>query len=258
MDSDGYDAPEFAPGSVWLCGAGPGDAGLLTLLARHGLRHADVIVHDALISAAVLALAGDGARLESMGKRGRRPSARQAEITARLIELAGQGLRVLRLKGGDPFVFGRGPEEAQALKKAAIPFRVVPGVPAGIGGLAYAGIPVTSRGHGGVAIVTGHGPGGGLPTDIDWRALAVAVPSIVFYMAQGNLGEIAERLMAAGRPADEPMAVVAEATQPRQMVIETTLGRCRQDLAGAGIDGPAVVCVGDVVRLRRQLDWWRP
>ncbi|TAN66132.1 MAG: uroporphyrinogen-III C-methyltransferase, partial [Magnetospirillum sp.] len=140
-----FDLPPFEAGTVWLVGAGPGDPGLLSLLALHALRSADHIVCDALVDPRILALARPGAVVEAMGKRGGQSSARQSDITGRLVDLARQGLRVLRLKGGDPFVFGRGPEEALALAEAGIGFRIVPGITAGIGGLAYAGIPATSR-----------------------------------------------------------------------------------------------------------------
>src|SRR5881397_49850 len=151
------DAPVLAPRHVWLAGAGPGDPGLLTLDALAGLSQADVVVHDALVDRRVLALAGAQARLEFAGKRGGRPSAEQGDISNRLIELARAGKRVLRLKGGDPCVFGRGGEEALALKAAGVPFRIIPGVTAGIGGLAYAGIPVTHRDtNSAVTFLTGH------------------------------------------------------------------------------------------------------
>ena len=137
--------PDFEPGWVWLVGAGPGDPGLLTLHALNALRQADVVVYDALVDETVLQFANPGATLEYSGKRGGKPSPKQRDISARLVELARAGKRVLRLKGGDPFVFGRGGEEALALVDAGIPFRLVPGVTAGIGGLGYAGIPVTHR-----------------------------------------------------------------------------------------------------------------
>ena len=157
MDLRRLNLPEFAPGSVWLVGAGPGDPGLLSALALHALDLADHVVYDALVDPRILALARPGAALEYAGKRGGRPSPRQADISTRLIALAREGRRVLRLKGGDPCVFGRGGEEALALARAAIPFRIVPGITAGIGGLAYAGIPVTHREVGSaVTFVTGH------------------------------------------------------------------------------------------------------
>lgn len=248
--------PPFAPGSVWLVGAGPGDPGLLTLAAAHALAHADAIVYDALIDDSVLALAPATAVREFVGKRGGRPSPRQSEITARLVELAGQGLRVLRLKGGDPFVFGRGAEEALALAAAGIPFRIVPGVTAGIGGLAYAGIPATSRDtNSAVAFVTGHDASGGLPDDIDWPALARGAPVIVLYMAMRQLAALAAVLTGAGRRPDEPVAVVSRATTAGQRVVQGTLATIADRVRAAGVGAPAVIVVGEVVRLRDRLAW---
>src|ERR1051326_2358850 len=146
LELPGLELPELAPGSVWLVGAGPGDPGLLSLLAVHALRQADVVVYDALVDQRVLALARRGAELDYAGKRGGRPSPQQPDISLRLVKLARAGKRVLRLKGGDPFVFGRGGEEGRALAAAGIPFRIVPGITAGIGGTAAAGIPLTHRG----------------------------------------------------------------------------------------------------------------
>ncbi|MEW5729862.1 MAG: uroporphyrinogen-III C-methyltransferase [Pseudomonadota bacterium] len=253
-----FDFPDFAPGSVWLVGAGPGDPGLMTLLAVHALGQADVVVTDALVDRRILALARPGVPVEGMGKRGGHASPKQPEINARLIELAREGKRVLRLKGGDPFVFGRGAEEALALVAAGIPFRVVPGVSAGIGGLAYAGIPVTSRDvNSAVAFVTGHGQDGDVP-DADWEALARGAPVIVFYMALRQLDKVVERLLAAGRAEDEPVAVVSKAATPDQRVLETTIGRVVADLEATPLDPPALLVVGGVVALRDRLDWWTP
>src|SRR5260221_2382168 len=171
------DLPDFATGSVWLVGAGPGDPGLLSLLALHALRQADTVVHDALVDQRILRLARPEASLEFAGKRGGKPSPKQPDISARLIHLARAGRRVLRLKGGDPFVFGRGAEEALALVAANVPFRVVPGITAGIGGLTYAGIPTTHR-HTNAAVTFTNCPhsAGVVP---DWRhsgALARRAP----------------------------------------------------------------------------------
>src|SRR5205085_7968998 len=183
------DFPEFAPGSVWLVGAGPGDPGLLTALALHALDQADSVVYDALVDRRILELARPGAVREYAGKRGGRPSPSQPDISARLIRLAQAGHRVLRLKGGDPCVFGRGGEEALALAEAGIPFRIVPGITAGIGGLAYAGIPVTHRDiNSAVTFVTGHGSGGAVPNAVDWPAIARGSPVIVLYMGLRHLG----------------------------------------------------------------------
>jgi uroporphyrin-III C-methyltransferase len=248
--------PAFEPGWVWLAGAGPGDAGLLTLLALHGLRHADAVVYDALVSPDILDLAASGALREFAGKRGGKPSAKQPDISRRLIQLAREGRRVLRLKGGDPFVFGRGGEEALALVAAGVPFRVVPGVSAGIGGLAYAGIPITHRDvNSAVTFVTGHDAAGAVPDSVDWEALAKGAPVIVVYMALKHIAAIAGRLLAAGRPPTEPVAVVSRATTPQQRVLETTLARAAADVAASGIEPPAVVAIGQAVTLRAGLDW---
>jgi len=252
----GLPLPAFEPGWVWLAGAGPGDPGLLTLLALHGLRHADIIVYDALVGPGVLALARPGAALEYAGKRGGKPSARQPDISLRLVQLAREGKRVLRLKGGDPFVFGRGGEEAMALVAAGIPFRIVPGISAGIGGLAYAGIPVTHRDiNSAVTFITGHDTSGLVPDSVDWPSLAKGSPVLVIYMALKHIEGIAQRLLAAGRPPEEPVAVVSNATVAGQTVLETTLGACAAAVASSGIEPPALVVVGEVVRLRAALDW---
>ena len=248
--------PAFEPGWVWLAGAGPGDAGLLTLLAVHGLRHADVVVYDALVGDDVLAHVREGCRLEYAGKRGGRPSPKQADISHRLVQLAREDLRVLRLKGGDPFVFGRGGEEALALVEAGVPFRVIPGVSSGIGGLAYAGIPVTHRDvNSAVTFLTGHDLTGDVPGGLDWPALARGSPVIVLYMAMKHLAGIAQRLVEAGRRADEPVAIVSKAATPEQAVVETTLARAAADAEAHGIGPPCLVVIGDVVRLRAGLDW---
>jgi uroporphyrin-III C-methyltransferase len=246
--------PAFEPGTVWLVGAGPGDPGLLTLLAAKALETADVVVHDALVSPEILALARPGARRIDMGKRGGRPSHRQDAINGELIALARAGLRVLRLKGGDPFVFGRGGEECLALAGAGIRFRVVPGVTAGIGGLAYAGIPLTHRGLATAAtLITGHDQGGALPEGMDWEALARMPGVLVFYMALATLETLSERLIAAGKPPMTPVAIVSSATTGAQEVIETSLARCARDVVRLGAKRPAIIAVGEVVRLRAAL-----
>jgi uroporphyrin-III C-methyltransferase len=250
------DLPEFAPGSVWLVGAGPGDPGLLSLLALHALHHADTVVYDALVTPPILKLARDGARLDYAGKRGGKPSPLQPDITERLIRLARAGERVLRLKGGDPFVFGRGGEEALALAAAHIPFRVVPGITAALAGLAYAGIPATHRQcNASIAFITGQASGGEVPDGLDWPALARAAPLLLIYMALKHLDTIAQRLMAAGRSPDEPVAVISQATTPAQRVLETVLHRAAADVVSAAIEPPAIVAVGPSVRLRTSLNW---
>jgi uroporphyrin-III C-methyltransferase len=250
--------PPFEPGTVWLVGAGPGDPGLLTLHAAHALAGADVVVYDALVNPKILALARPGARMEAAGKRGGRPSPTQPDISRRLIELARAGNRVLRLKGGDPFVFGRGGEEALALVEAGIPFRLVPGITAAIGGLAYAGIPATHREtNSAVAFVTGHTAGGDLPAGLDWQALAKGVPVVVFYMGLTHLDEIARRMMEAGRPADDKVAIISKATTPDQRILVSTLGECAREAKAAGIEPPAIVAMGEVVGLHSALDWFK-
>src|SRR5438309_3581902 len=191
IDSARLELPAFAPGSVWLVGAGPGDPGLLSALALHALDHADIVVYDALVDPRILALARPGAAFDYAGKRGGRPSPSQPDISARLIELARAGQRVLRLKGGDPCVFGRGGEEALALAEAGIPFRIVPGVTAGIGGPAYAGIPVTHREtNSAVTLLTGHDGGAGALADSNLAAIAGRTPGLVFYMAVTRLASL--------------------------------------------------------------------
>jgi uroporphyrin-III C-methyltransferase len=251
--------PELKPRSVWLVGAGPGDPGLLSVLALHALQTADAIVYDALVDPRILALARDAAALEDAGKRGGRPSPRQPDISARLIALARAGHRVLRLKGGDPCVFGRGGEEALALAEAGIPFRIVPGITAAIGGLAYAGIPLTHRGiNSAVTLITGHNSDGAVPGEVnsapDWPAIAKGSPVIVLYMALRHLDDIARRLMAAGRAADEAVAIVSKATTAEQRVVVTTLGQAAA--FAADVSGPAIIAIGEVVRLHEMLAWF--
>lgn len=248
--------PSMEKGSVWLVGAGPGDPGLLTLHAANALQQADVIVHDALVNAECLSLARPGAVLEFAGKRGGKPSHKQRDISLRLVELARAGHRVLRLKGGDPFVFGRGGEEALTLVEHGIAFRIVPGITAGIGGLAYAGIPVTHRevNHA-VTFLTGHDSSGLVPDRINWEGIAKGSPVIVLYMAMKHIGQIAANLIAGGRSPDEPVAFVCNAATAEQAVLETTLARAEADVEAAGIEPPAIVVVGEVVRLRGSLDW---
>src|ERR1700722_9438067 len=208
---DGLSLPRFCPGEVWLAGAGPGDPGLLTLHAANALSQADVILYDALVHDAVLRLADPAAVLEFAGKRGGRPSPNQRDITERLIELARQGQRVLRLKGGDPFVFGRGGEEAAGLAAAGISFRIIPGLTAGLAGLAYANILATTRDtNHGVILVTGQ-YAAGTERAMEWSALAQSRLPIIIYMGMSRLPEIAVALMTAGLPHETPVAVVCEA-----------------------------------------------
>ncbi len=245
--------PEFTAGWVWLVGAGPGDPGLITMLALHAIAAADFILYDALVDETLLRMARPGVGLIFAGKRAGVRSCKQEDISNLLADLARQGHRVLRLKGGDPFVFGRGGEEAQDLARAGIPFRIVPGITAGIGGLAYAGIPLTHRDtNASVTFLTGHGADGQLPPH-DWQALAKASSTLIFYMARKRAGAIAEALIAAGRDPQEPAAIVANATRHDQQVIVTRL----KELGTAAEASPAIciIVIGQNVRLRDQLDW---
>ncbi|QFT34396.1 Uroporphyrinogen-III C-methyltransferase [Labrenzia sp. THAF82] len=248
--------PDFEPGWVWLAGAGPGDPGLLTLHALNGLRQADVVVYDALVDSSILAWVKPDAVTDFAGKRGGKPSPKQRDITLKLIDYARQGKRVLRLKGGDPFVFGRGGEEALGLVEAGIPFRIIPGITAGIGGLAYAGIPATHRDcNQAVTFLTGHDQSGLTPDAINWEGIAKGSPVIVMYMAMKHLETIAGKLMAGGRSAAEPVGIVCNASLDGQEILETSLGRCAEDAKASGMAPPAIVVVGEVVRLRSGLDW---
>ncbi|MCE1236550.1 MAG: uroporphyrinogen-III C-methyltransferase [Hyphomicrobiales bacterium] len=245
--------PAFEPGSVWLVGAGPGDPGLLTARAIHALQTADVLVYDALVAPEILALVRPDTEREFAGKRGGKPSAKQGDIIERLIELARSGKRVLRLKGGDPFVFGRGGEEALALVAAGVPFHVVPGITSGLGGLTAAGIPATTRDtNQAIVLMTGHLAMDG-PETIDWAAFVATGVPLVLYMAMNNLAPIMAELMKAGMPADTPVGFVNKATTPEQRVLVSTLGTCVVDVAAAGIEAPTITVIGSIVPLRAAL-----
>jgi uroporphyrin-III C-methyltransferase len=246
----------FEPGTVWLVGAGPGDPGLLTLHAARALAEADIVLHDALVSPEILALAPQ-ARLEPVGKRAGGRRTPQLRINERLIQLAREGLRVVRLKGGDPLVFGRGGEEALALAAAGVRFRIIPGISAGVGGTAAAGIPVTHRGlaHS-VSFVTGHDAGGEVP-ELDWTALARGSGVLVLYMALRQIGSIASRLLAAGRDAAQPVALITDATTPRQSVVVTTLADAATAAAGIPRHAPTLIVIGPVVALRPLIAAWQ-
>ncbi|MDA8712125.1 uroporphyrinogen-III C-methyltransferase [Alphaproteobacteria bacterium] len=249
--------PEFEAGWVWLAGAGPGDPGLLTLHAVNALKQADTVVYDALVSEDILSLVRPEAELFYAGKRGGKPSWNQQDITDKLIELAKQGHRVLRLKGGDPFIFGRGGEEAQALVAADISFRMIPGISAGVGGLGYAGIPATHRDvNHAVTFVTGHLAGKGEAELLDWASIAKASPVIVIYMAMSRLAVIADLLMQAGRSADEPVAIVTHATTPRQRIATGRLADAAQLAADNGLEPPSIIVIGAVVDLAETLNWF--
>jgi uroporphyrinogen III methyltransferase/synthase len=245
-----------AAGTVYLVGAGPGDPGLVTRRALELVREADAIVYDRLIPTGLVAEARPDAELRYAGKEPGRPSLEQEQINALLIGLARDGKSVVRLKGGDPFVFGRGGEEAQALASADIPFEVVPGVTAGVAAPAYAGIPVTHRdAASAVAFVTGHEDPQKTESAIDWEALARFPGTLVFYMGMKQLPEISRRLIEGGRAAEMPAAVVERGTLPGQRSVVATLGDIAECVQAGGVKPPAITVVGPVARLAEELAW---
>ena len=256
---DGEAFPVFEAGWVWLVGAGPGAPGLMSLLCYHAMQNCDVVVYDALVNPDILRWVKPGVVLEYAGKRGGKPSPIQQDISLRLIELAHSGKRVLRLKGGDPFMFGRGGEESQALAKAKIPFRIVPGITAGVGGLAYAGIPATHRDtNHSVIFLTGHDASGKMPANVNWQAVAKASPVIIMYMAVKHLGEIAQALIEGGRDAGDAVTIISNASLPQQMVTSTTLKQAGAFVAENNPPTPAIVVVGHASDWREMLDWYSP
>jgi uroporphyrin-III C-methyltransferase len=234
-------------GVVWLVGAGPGDPELLTLKAARLLGTADVVVHDRLIGAEILGLASPQARLIDVGKRKSRHTLPQDDINRLLIALALEGLTVVRLKGGDPFMFGRGGEELAACRAAGIEAHVVPGVTAALAASAGAGAPLTHRGLAqAVTFVTGHAADGQDP-DLDWAALARGNQTLVIYMGVSSAPRIAARLIAAGRAASTPVAIVENASLPRERLRRCTLAEL--DISTRDLGGPALLIVGEVAAL---------
>lgn len=245
----------MAHGNVYLVGAGPGDPGLLTLRGRQCLQAADAVVYDALVNPALLAHAPQAEAIY-VGKKSDRHSLPQEEIHRVLVDYANRGLKVVRLKGGDPFVFGRGGEEALALSAAGVSFEVVPGITAGIAAAAYAGIPVTHRGRAtSVTFVTGHRSGEGKILDIDFARFDPQ-GTLVFYMGVGALGQIREGLLAHGWRDDTPCAVVEWGTYARQRTVADTLNGIVDAVATAAIAAPAIIIVGAVAGLRDELAWF--
>jgi uroporphyrin-III C-methyltransferase len=239
--------PVQAAGTVWLVGAGPGDPELLTVKALKALQAADVVVHDGLVSDEILDLAPKAARRISVAKRKSRHSYAQDEINAMLVAFALDGLTVVRLKGGDPFIFGRGGEELEACREAGVECRIVPGVTAALAASAGAGAPLTHRGLAqAVTFVTGHAAKGGEP-DLDWKSLAKANQTVVIYMGVSTAAGIAARLMAAGRAGSTPALVVENASRADERRIVTTLS----ELPGiaAAVAGPALLIVGEAMAL---------
>lgn len=243
--------PELEPGHVWLAGAGPGAPGMLTLDVAAALGKADTVLYDALVDHGVLELA-EGAELIFAGKRAGRPSPAQTEINAQLVALARAGKRVLRLKGGDPFIFGRGGEEALALAAAGVPFRILPGLTSALGALAQAGIPATMRGvNRAITFATGHALGE--DGDLDWAALARTGQPVVVYMGLKNLARIASALIDGGLAADTPAAVIASATTGAQRTVVAGLAGIADAARAAGLEAPALIVVGGIVAMRGRL-----
>jgi uroporphyrinogen III methyltransferase/synthase len=250
---------ETPTGRVYLVGAGPGDPRLLTARALELIAGADVILYDRLIPASALDGARADAELRFVGKEGRGPSVPQEQTDALILGHARAGRTVVRLKGGDPFVFGRGGEEALALRAAGVAFEVVPGVTAGIAAAAYAGIPVTHRGAASaVALVTGHEDPDKPETAIDWAALAAFPGTLVFYMGVAHLGEIAAALIGSGRAGSEPAAVVENGTLPGQRTVIATLETIAETARESDIRPPSITVVGSVAALAGELSWLPP
>ncbi|WP_309089328.1 uroporphyrinogen-III C-methyltransferase [Phenylobacterium sp.] len=239
--------PNRAAGQVWLVGAGPGDPDLLTIKALKVLKTADVVVHDGLVSDEILDLAPEGARRISVAKRKSRHSYAQDEINRMLVAFAQEGLTVVRLKGGDPFIFGRGGEELEACRAAGVDCQIVPGVTAALAAGASAGAPLTHRGSAqAVTFVTGHAAQGAEP-DLDWASLARANQTVVIYMGLSQATAIAARLMAAGRDAATPALIVENASRGDERRLTTTLGGMAE--AAAHLSGPALLIVGEAMAL---------
>jgi len=246
-------------GHVYLVGAGPGDPGLMSVRALQLIAQADTILYDRLIPASALDDARPDAELLFVGKQGGGESVPQEDTEELMVARAREGRTVVRLKGGDPFVFGRGGEEALALRSAGIPYEIVPGVTAGVAAAAYAGIPVTHRGlSSAVALVTGHEDPGKDDTALDWPALAAFPGTLVFYMGVRALPHIAESLIAAGRPAEEPVAIVERGTLPGQRTVTGSLATIAEAARAQDVRAPSITVVGPVARLAGELSWLPP
>lgn len=248
------------PGTVALVGAGPGDPGLLTLRAAELLAQADIVLVDRLVDAGVLRHVREDAEVVDVGKTSWTGTApRQEEINAQLVTHARAGKRVVRLKGGDPFVFGRGSEEAAALVDAGIAFQVVPGISSAVAAPAYAGIPVTARGvTQDVCVVTGHLDPEDPASRVRWQALATGPGTLVILMGHDRLAVLAQGLIRHGRAGSTPAACIERGTTADQRVVVSTLEHLASDVATAGLKAPVATVVGEVVRLRAQLDWFVP
>jgi len=241
-------------GSVYLVGAGPGDPELLTLRAAHLIAQADAVVYDNLVSPAVLALAPASAQRIYAGKRRNNHSLPQEELNQLLVKLAKQNLKVIRLKGGDPYTFGRGGEEAEVLAAHHVPFEVIPGITAAAGISAYCGIPLTHRDYAQSCVfVTGHLKDGSM--DLDWVGLARTKQTIAIYMGLTGLPTLCERLISHGLPEDWPAAIVQQGTTTQQKTVVGTLATLPRLALDAGLKAPTLILVGQVVNLRNKLGW---
>jgi uroporphyrinogen III methyltransferase/synthase len=244
-------------GKVWLVGAGPGDPGLITVRGAEVLSQAEVVLYDALSHPALLELCQPSAELRDVGKRGGQNSPDQSWITEQVIDLARAGRKVVRLKGGDSFLFARGAEEALALSEAGVDFEIVPGLSSPIGTAAYAGISLTHRGmSSSVTFITGSNKVGEEWSEADWKKLATATDTVCILMGMRKLRFIAQALMAGGRSANTPTAVIQWGARPEQRVVEAPLGGLADAVESAGLSNPAVVIIGEVARLRQQLAWY--
>jgi uroporphyrinogen III methyltransferase / synthase len=249
----------MTPGTVYLVGAGPGDPELLTLKGRRVLGEADVVVYDHLVAPEILDLAGPGCERVFAGKKGARLCPTQAEIDATLVSRAREGKAVVRLKGGDPFVFGRGGEEATALAAAGIPFEVVPGITAALAAAAYAGIPLTHRLHNSaVVFITGHEDPSKGEAAVRWEDYARLNATLCLYMAVKNLPEITRRLAAGGLPATTPAAIVQSATTGEHRRILGTLGTLAPLAAAENVTAPSMIIIGEVAAYSEKLAWFDP
>ena len=248
---------KFDKGSVWLVGAGPGDPGLLTLLAYKSIKKADVIFYDALLDDHILSIAKPKAELVFVGKRGNKKSINQLEINKLLINEAKKNKRVLRLKGGDPFIFGRGGEEALSLKLNKIPYKIVPGTTAGIAGLAYAGIPATHRDFNtSITFISAYGAGGEKPETINWNSISKTSQLIVVYMGLERINWVCSELIKQGRDKYENIAIISNATKRNQKVLISNLKDCSINFDKSIIDSPALLVVGKNVLLSPILNWY--
>jgi uroporphyrinogen III methyltransferase/synthase len=247
----------MTPGIVYLVGAGPGDPELLTLKGRRVLGEADAVVYDHLVDKDLLGFARPGCELIFAGKRAGQPCKRQSEIDETLVRLGLEGKTVVRLKGGDPFVFGRGGEEASALAAAGVPFEIVPGVTSALGAAAYAGIPLTHRDHASaVVLLTGHEDPEKPGSAVHWEDYAKTGATLCVYMGVKNLPTISERLIAAGMPPGTPAAILHAATTPAHRQVLGTVATL--PALAAGIEAPAMIVIGEVAAYAEKLSWFEP